>query len=172
MSQATYCPLIRQSTVQQCLSNNSQLLCHRSNRSTLCTREGQPTCKSIKPCSNSRHEAVSNLYHQPHRIQCKLACTRNHCFTTLVSTIDPSALPPHRMQCSLTYRHRTNTDKHCFTILFSTIAPSLHVSSLVVLTSLTKYSNLSSYESQKGLPPLIADHIYLLPLLYYLTSLN
>ena len=78
MSQATYCPLIRQSTVQQCPSNNSQLLCHRSNRSTLCTREGQPTCKSIKPCSNSRHEAVSNLYHQPHRIQCKLACTRRN----------------------------------------------------------------------------------------------
>ena len=138
MSQATYCPLIRRSTVQQCLSNNSQLLCHRSNRSTLCTREGQPTCKSIKPCSNSRYKAVSNLYHQPHRIQRKLACTRNHCFT----------------------------------ILFSTIATSLYVSSLVVLTSLTKYSNLSSYESQKGLPPLIADHIYLLPLLYYLTSLN
>ena len=60
-------------------------------------------------------------------------------------------------------------DTHCFTTLFSTIATSLYVSNLVVLTSLTKYSNPSFYESQKGLPPLIADHIYLLPLLYSLS---
>ncbi len=58
------------------------------------------------------------------------------------------------------------TRNHCFTILFSTIETSLYVSSLIVLRSLTKYSNPSSYESQKGLPPLIEDHINLRLLLH------
>ena len=66
---------------------------------------------------------------------------------------------------------------HCFTILFSTIATSLYVSNLVVLTSLTKYSNPSLLPYRFKLTCILiidkrlficsSDHLYLFMCLFH-----